>query len=280
MVNASIATAITWANSTFSPSQLYTLGLFFIWGPYYWAISSFFLYLDYYRPAWAQPYRLQTARKFDIEKFKSAVPLVLFNNTVVGASINMLFIVPRQVSKPGFFAPELFTVWDLARWAILAYLVEDVLFYITHRICHENKWLYQNVHKIHHEWQTPCAFIATYAHPLEHAFVNVLPATLGICLFSGHFMFDFMWFFLACTNTLITHCGYHFPGCIIFPERHDFHHERFTENYGVGMMDMIFGPSLFFSKSIHAVTETFYLRPSWFKQTREVWNKTKGKKQK
>jgi len=281
MVSAAIANAINWLNATFTPQQIYVIGAFLIWVPYYWAVSLFFLYLDYFKPAWAQPYRLQPDRKFNFEQFKSAVPLILLN-TVVAGVIQKLFIIPTQIAKPGFFDPTLFSLFDFLKWVIGAYVVEDVIFYLTHRLCHENRWLYQNVHKIHHEWQTPCAAIATYAHPLEHAFVNVLPATLGLCLFSNHFVFDMAWYFAACTNTLITHCGYHFPGSIVFPERHDFHHERFTENYGVGMMDMIFGPSFFFKKSIHLVTDTFYITPSWFKNTRNMWieNKRKNKKQK
>jgi len=280
MINAAISTVIDWANSTFTPDQIYFLGLGFIWFPYYWAVSGFFLYLDYYQPAWAQPYRLQAKKnKFDFQQFKSAIPLILFNSFVVGNAVARFILAPHQLSKPGFFDPDLFSLFDLIKWAVLCFVFEDVLFYTIHRICHENKFLYQNVHKIHHEWQTPCAAVATYAHPLEHLFVNVFPATIGLYLFSGHFMFDFMWNFMACTNTLLTHCGYHFPGMLIFPERHDFHHERFQEMYGVGMMDMIFGPSIFFSKSIHAITETFYLRPSWFKNTRDSWRQKKTRKE-
>jgi len=277
MVNAAIVNVLEWATATFSPTQIYFFTLVTIWGPYYWAVSMFFLYLDYYAPAWAQPYKLQPNRKFDIHKFKSAILLVFFNNAVIGGLIISYIIMPHQTAKRDFFSTDLFSVYDFLKWAVMIYLVEDITFYVTHRICHENKWLYQNVHKIHHEWQTPCAMIATYAHPLEHMFVNILPATLGVYLFSEHCLFDFIWFFMACTNTLITHSGYHFPGCIVLPERHDFHHERFTENYGVGLMDMLFGPSVFFKKSIHAITESVYFRPTWFKEARDVWTEKRNK---
>ena len=42
---------------------------------------------------------------------------------------------------------------------MLAYLWGDTHFYWTHRLLH-TKWLYKNVHKIHHEWKNTCAVAA------------------------------------------------------------------------------------------------------------------------
>ena len=45
--------------------------------------------------------------------------------------------------------------------------IEEVLFYYMHRMCHESKWLYKHIHKIHHEFHDVVPLAADYCHPLE-----------------------------------------------------------------------------------------------------------------
>ena len=61
---------------------------------------------------------------------------------------------------------------------IVTNFASDVIFYVTHRCCHEIKFLYHNVHKIHHQFVDTYGISATASHPFEHIFVN-LTTVLG-----------------------------------------------------------------------------------------------------
>ncbi len=51
---------------------------------------------------------------------------------------------------------------------------------------------------------------------------------------------------LVITNTLNSHCGYHFP-FFPSPEAHDFHHLRFTQCFGtLGILDYLHGTDVLF----------------------------------
>ncbi len=46
-------------------------------------------------------------------------------------------------------------------------LFSDIVFYVTHRGCHEVSFLYKYFHKLHHEWVDTFGVVATSAHPVE-----------------------------------------------------------------------------------------------------------------
>ena len=54
-------------------------------------------------------------------------------------------------------------------------LIDEVLFFYTHWLCHANVFLYQKVHKIHHLHSAPFAITADYAHWFEEILVNIFP---------------------------------------------------------------------------------------------------------
>ena len=62
---------------------------------------------------------------------------------------------------------------------IFVVIVDEILFYYSHRLCHESKWMYKHIHKIHHEFQYPCGLVAAYSHPVEMLLCNVLPLGAG-----------------------------------------------------------------------------------------------------
>lgn len=71
--------------------------------------------------------------------------------------------------------------WEMIVDILGIIIVDEILFYYSHRLCHEWSWLYQNVHKIHHEFTYPCALVAAYCHPFEMMISNVLPLGAGSC---------------------------------------------------------------------------------------------------
>jgi len=118
----------------------------------------------------------------------------------------------------------------------------DIIFFVTHRICH-TKWLYKNVHKRHHELHVPIAFGAVYAHWFEHIFVNVLSSFFG-AFFFGNSYITCIWSFVAAFKTCQGHSGYDFSWIGKSWNNHDLHHEHPYCNYGSGalmILDRVFG---------------------------------------
>lgn len=60
-------------------------------------------------------------------------------------------------------------------------LVEDFAFYWSHRMLH-TPYLYKKVHKVHHEFNNTVSIAATYAHPVEYFFGNLLPTSYGFMI--------------------------------------------------------------------------------------------------
>lgn len=65
---------------------------------------------------------------------------------------------------------------------ILFLLINEVLSYTTHRLLH-NPLLYK-IHKLHHSHTTSISITATFAHPFEYIFSNLIPAVGVIPLLS------------------------------------------------------------------------------------------------
>lgn len=207
-----------------------------------WGANAVLLILDATgKPNFLLKYKIQEEKQvpIDRQKLMKAVKVVLFNGFVVSFFITLAgFYLMKW--RGCVFSGEMPTFqWVLIELTICS-LVEEVGFYYSHRLMHHPR-LYKHIHKIHHEWTAPIGIICIYAHPIEHAISNVLPIMLGPIIMKSHLATAWMWFFVALVSTTIAHCGYHFP-FLPSPEAHDFHHQKFTNCFGVlGVLDRLHG---------------------------------------
>jgi methylsterol monooxygenase len=164
---------------------------------------------------------------------------VFYNQIVVG-NLFAIAILPLQWMRGVRFdrasAPSAARVGvDI----VLCAFVEEVVFYSMHRIMH-TRYLYERIHKIHHEWVAPIGMVALYAHPVEHVLCNLLPVALGPLLLGSHLYVWWLWLTLATFAAVLSHSGLDIP--VLSPEFHDLHHRFSKNNYGVlGILDGLFG---------------------------------------
>ncbi|OXB76148.1 UNVERIFIED_CONTAM: hypothetical protein H355_016726, partial [Colinus virginianus] len=183
------------------------------------------------------PKTLAIVIKVDTQKLRQAINTALFNQFFVSFPmlVPMFYVMKWWGST---FSKELPTFqWFLVELSIFT-LIEEILFYYSHRLVHL-PLLYKHIHKKHHEWTAPIGVVSIYAHPLEHILSNMLPVMTGPMLMGSHIVSITAWFSLALVTTSISHCGYHLP-FLPSPEFHDFHHLKFNQCYGVlGVLDYL-----------------------------------------
>jgi len=175
--------------------------------------------------------------------------------------LHLVFELPMIILAHPFFQgylnarnadPQFPTVATLAWQILMFYLVEDFYFYWIHRLLHWGP-LYGHIHKVHHEYQAPFGIAGEYAHPLETMFLGLgtaagpfMLATMGMM----HIATLFVWMVFRVAQVIDAHSGYDFPWSLnrFVPfwggaEFHDFHHEKFTDNYAstFKIWDSLFG---------------------------------------
>ena len=134
--------------------------------------------------------------------------------------------------------------------------MEDFIFGMSHRMLH-TKWLYQNVHKVHHQHIITVGIAGQYAHPIEYLFGNLVPTIMAPFLLQGHcHMFTATsWFAFRDIENIEGHSGYEFPFSPFYLMPfgtgygyHAFHHSENVGNYHsfFTTWDTIFGSNKVF----------------------------------
>uniref|UniRef100_A0A8C3F3L5 Fatty acid hydroxylase domain containing 2 n=2 Tax=Chrysemys picta bellii TaxID=8478 RepID=A0A8C3F3L5_CHRPI len=216
----------------------------------YWCFNGLLMVADVTgKPTFITRYRIQLGKNDPVDpaKLRQAVHTVLLNQLFISLPMMMLMLpIMKWRGQP--CSKELPTFhWFLLELSIFI-LVEEILFYYSHRLVH-HPLLYKRIHKKHHEWTAPVGVVSLYAHPVEHVFSNMLPLLVGPIILGSHVASIMVWLCLAILATSISHCGYHLP-FLPSPEFHDFHHLKFNQCYGVlGVLDRLHGTDTLFKQT-------------------------------
>ncbi len=133
-------------------------------------------------------------------------------------------------------------------------VVDDLMFYIIHRSMHENKFLHQKIHSLHHQASQPFPLDFIYAHPIEwlSGYAGALVGVILIFIFSPVNVWAFWtWALFRSLHELDIHSGVRSIVSKYIPlmagaEHHDFHHQRSKGNYASTLIfwDLILGTML------------------------------------
>nr|XP_016850569.1 PREDICTED: fatty acid hydroxylase domain-containing protein 2 isoform X2 [Anolis carolinensis] len=216
----------------------------------FWGFNGILLIADMTgKPRFITQYRIQLGKNdpVDREKLRKAILTVAFNMIFISLPMVILLLpIMKWRTEPCHLQLPTFH-WFLLEVAIFT-LVEEILFYYSHRLVH-HPFLYKHIHKKHHEWTAPIGIISVYAHPVEHVVSNMLPAIAGPVLLGSHVTSTTVWLCLALLASSVSHCGYHLP-FLPSPEFHDFHHLKFNQCYGVlGVLDRLHGTDTIFKQT-------------------------------
>ncbi|XP_052230042.1 fatty acid hydroxylase domain-containing protein 2-like isoform X2 [Dreissena polymorpha] len=228
----------------------------------FWSVGLAFLFVDVFqRPRWMLKFKTQPGRNqpVDMKDLTRLLRQLTVNYITVGLPYGVIHYVLHKLRGNDVT----FTLPAASEFIVhlaLCLIMEEITFYYAHRLFHTSV-LYRRIHKVHHEWTAPIGLGAVYAHPLEFAFGNILTIASGPLVAGACQVTTLAWFTMATAVTIIHHSGYHLP-LLPSPEFHDYHHLKFTGNYGLlGILD-----------KLHGTLNQTWTRSKHFKRHRLIWS--------
>jgi len=157
--------------------------------------------------------------------------LIVIKNILINQFIfTPLYIIPYE------YYPEPLPTYNIVWQLPMIIVLTDIIFYICHRFFHYNKFLYNHIHRTHHEYDPPVAVAALHSHPIEHLFINLLSTVTPMFIVKSNIIVSVIWTIISSVNVVIAHSG-------TWPDDpHTAHHKYLKYNYGVGplLMDRLF----------------------------------------
>uniref|UniRef100_A0A8C5P805 Fatty acid hydroxylase domain-containing protein n=1 Tax=Leptobrachium leishanense TaxID=445787 RepID=A0A8C5P805_9ANUR len=148
---------------------LFGLGSAIIPSLSFWTYNAVLIFIDLTgKPNFFTRYRIQLGKNDPVDpaKLRHAAITVLCNQVFISFPM-VLLMYPFMKWRGNPCGTELPTFhWVLLELTVFV-LVEEILFYYSHRLFH-HPIIYKHVHKKHHEWTAPVGVVSLYAHPLEH----------------------------------------------------------------------------------------------------------------
>ncbi len=141
----------------------------------------------------------------------------------------IFYLFPHQVIFKTGLKEFIFFVFEI--------IFMDVYFHTTHRLCHQNKYLYRNIHRIHHEVDDTLGVFAFYCHPMEMVVVNMGNFYLTHIVFHHSYFHNLTMALVGFGNTILSaHRNNYKEG------HHQIHHHIRNVNFGLDLfMDRLMG---------------------------------------
>ncbi|XP_063970313.1 fatty acid hydroxylase domain-containing protein 2-like [Lytechinus pictus] len=216
----------------------------------YWLLGGLFLITDLTgKPKFIRKYKVQLDEtEIPGDKLRRTLWTVFLNHTIYSAPILICHYYAGVWRGCVWSVHDLPTLPTLIIQLVIFAIVEEFGFYYSHRMLHL-PFFYKPIHKQHHEWIAPIGFVTSYAHPFENFISNMLPAITSSLLIGSHLLTYYFWIIQGQYISIVHHSGYHLP-LLPSPEFHDYHHLKFTNNYGVlGLLDWFHGTDVNYKKS-------------------------------
>ncbi|MFO1469990.1 MAG: sterol desaturase family protein [Turneriella sp.] len=166
------------------------------------------------------------------------------------------------------YFPPVANVWLAALYVaaavIVAFILNDIFNYWTHRMLH-HRWFYKPIHKKHHLFTNDCVGLTSeYNHPVEQV-ISTLCTLVPIVLLGLDLVSASVFLFFRTWEVLDEHCGYRFPSPFgsEHSRRHDFHHARSGLN-NLGMFrfwDWLLGTDKNYKAYLKKMKETALKQP-------------------
>ena len=128
----------------------------------------------------------EAAAKFWATTRRGAV-LVTANILVVSyvALVGVAPVVRALHAETSFAVADLPSAYTTAAHIFFCLVVEDAMFYCSHRLLH-TPYFYKRIHKMHHEYESVVGIASEHAHPIEFVVGNLGPVIVGPLLCNAH----------------------------------------------------------------------------------------------
>ncbi|MCP4442753.1 MAG: sterol desaturase family protein [Aureispira sp.] len=209
--------------------------------------SYILMYTNWFKNAKIRKKQLEPA--LSRKEFGKRVPLIIFNLV----ALYLLSIVGLYLGQ-GLFAMNGTTLAiAIVHFAVILF-IDDFAFYWIHRIMHENKFLHQKIHSVHHSTAQSFPLDFIYAHPVEWllGYAGAFLSVILIASFSPVNVYAFwVWCAFRSIHELDIHSGVksnwskHIP-LLAKAEEHDKHHLKSKGNYAsaLTLWDRVLGTKL------------------------------------
>lgn len=212
----------------------------------FWIPSTLYLLIDVLFPTFAAKHKIQKGSRKQMTNAQIRACILFCFQISLGdiAGACLLGYVTRwnptytvTGTLPG--ATEMTWQW------IYALLAHEVLAYYIHRTMHHPR-LYSSIHKRHHSYSTPTAFVFLYSSPIEHILAGIIPDVFPLAILNHfyqpvHVLTGAGFLLITLLIGTAEHSGFDFSHPFSARE-HDEHHLYPTVNFSsLGFMDWIHG---------------------------------------